>query len=249
MSDEHAVYGRRPVLELLTHRKSIIKRIILSRNLSHDPKLSQALSEANIPTERLEPHRLDELSGGGVHQGVIAIVRGNTGMELHALLDLSLSESGKGLLVTLDQVTDPQNIGAVLRLCEAVGVDGLILPERRTSPITPAVRKVSVGASELVPTSIVKNLDRTLRECKKRGFWIFGADATPSASSLFATDFPRPLCIVLGAEGDGLRRLTVEQCDALVRIPMEGVLASLNVSQAAAVILYEILRQREKGRK
>lgn len=205
--------------------------------------LRAAAAERNIAVEERARRELDTMVEGARHQGVIAELAG----ELHRLpedLDTVLAGlQGPGFFLVLDGVQDPHNLGACLRTANAAGVDAVIVPKDRSAGLTPAARKVAVGAAETTPLLQVTNLARTLRQLADAGVWIVGA-AGEADTSLYAADLAGPLALVLGAEGSGLRRLTREHCDLLVQLPMAGSVESLNVSVAAGVCLYEAVRQR-----
>ena len=202
-------------------------------------ELAQSL---NIPIYQAPRHEMDMKAPGLRHQGVIAYLpehsfRGEDALDIPATPDR--------LLLVLEHVQDPHNLGACLRTAEAVGVDAVIIPKDRSSGLTAVARKVAAGAAERVPVIAVTNLARTLARLKELGYWVTGL-AGEGAEDLYATDLTGPTVIVMGAEGEGLRRLTRESCDRLVKIPMRGKIESLNVSVATAVCLYEALRQRSK---
>lgn len=186
---------------------------------------------------------LGKLVGEVAHQGVVAAVRPLKAWDERSLLDSLGQISGDPLLLVLDGVTDPHNLGACLRSADAAGAHALLIPKDRAAAVDGTVRKVAAGAAEFVPVASVTNLARSLEQLKERGIWVVGADGE-APQSLFAADLNRPLALVLGAEGAGLRRLTKERCDFLVRIPMAGGVESLNVSVAAGVALFEAYRQR-----
>jgi 23S rRNA (guanosine2251-2'-O)-methyltransferase len=193
----------------------------------------------------VDEQRLEGLAKGQRHQGVIARAQAvDTRLELDDLLQRARQPA---FLLLLDGVTDPHNLGACLRTADAMGVDGVILPKDRSVGVTPTVAKVASGAAETVPVVTVTNLVRAMEALKEAGIWLMGA-AGEAEQSLPATDLTGPVGWVLGAEGQGLRRLTREHCDGLVRIPMFGHVESLNVSVAAALCLYETRRQREAAR-
>ena len=193
---------------------------------------------------RVPAKRLDGFYGGGRHQGVVAIVFDKPSREsLEDLLD-SLKEPP--LLLVLDGVTDPHNLGACLRVADAAGAHAVIAPRDRAAGISAVVSKVASGAAESVPYYMVTNLARTLDDLKERSIWIVGADEH-AEKTLYDTDLPQPIAWVLGAEGEGMRRLTRERCDLLARIPMRGSVASLNVSVASGVCLFESRRRRLSG--
>ncbi len=186
--------------------------------------------------------RLDQLAGMDRHQDVIAELEDRSLGE--ADLGAVLDEAGRDMLVlVLDGVQDPHNLGACLRTAEAAGVHAVIVPKDRSAGLTPVVRKTSAGASEVVPVLQVTNLARVLRSLKERGIWLAGTSDS-AGEDIYQRDLTGPLALVMGSEGKGLRRLTAELCDFLVRIPMAGVIESLNVSVATGVCLYEIRRQR-----
>jgi len=201
---------------------------------------------AGIEVIKVNSPELDKLSGQQRHQGVIAGFKGsNVAPEsrLEAMLD---AIEGEPLLLVLDGVQDPHNLGACLRTAEAAGVDLVIICKDHSAGITPVVRRAASGAAEVLPIIQATNLARVLRALKKRGIWLTGT-SDEAANSLYAQDLGGPLALVMGSEGTGLRRLTAELCDYLVSIPMAGQVESLNVSVATGVCLYEINRQRHIG--
>lgn len=209
-----------------------------------DPRMRDLLAVAASRGVRVVPMakaRLDAMAGGGRHQGVVARVAPiRLARSLDAVLD-GLEEPA--LLLVLDGIQDPHNLGACLRVADAFGVNAVVAPKDRAAGITPTVAKVACGAAETVPFIAVTNLARTLRELKERGIWVAGT-AGDAATGLYDARLTGPLAWVLGAEGEGLRRLTRETCDELIRIPMLGAVESLNVSVAAGVCLAETRRQR-----
>lgn len=196
-----------------------------------------------VPVSRLNRQRIDELSAGVRHQGVLARCRGSRLPGYSGLESLLANLDHEPLLLILDGVQDPHNLGACLRSADGAGVDAVIVPEDRSCKITPVVSRVAAGAANVVPFFAVTNLGRTLTMLKERGVWIAGA-ADQAETMLWDTDLGGPLALVLGAEGSGLRELTRRHCDYLVGIPMRGAVESLNVSVATALLLYEALRQR-----
>lgn len=210
----------------------------------HD--LAMVAQDAGLEVIRERRTRLDELAGNTRHQDIIAELSEKSLNEddLSRLLDRI---EGDPLILLLDGVQDPHNLGACLRTAEAAGVHAVIIPKDRSAGITAVVRKTSAGASEIVPVFQVTNLARVIRSLKERGIWLAGTN-DGSAASIYETDLTGPLALVMGNEGQGMRRLTRELCDHLVRIPMAGTIESLNVSVATGVGLYEIRRQRDAGR-
>ncbi len=183
---------------------------------------------------------LDRLAQTTKHQGVLAVVSGG---QARTLVQVLKTLDGPGLIVVLDGVQDPHNLGAVVRSAHAAGADAVVIPERRSAGMTEAAAKASAGAVEYIPVISVKNINHTLDHLKKNDFWLYGLDER-AAQSYFETDYTGNVGLVLGSEGEGLHRLTAEKCDFLVRIPVAGSIASLNVSVAAGVALFEIVRRR-----
>ncbi len=242
-SGESIIYGRKPVMELLRNRPERISRLYLQSSAHFDAELKAILDSVALPKGVLEARALQELTGSERHQGLAATLKPRKELELRPFLDtLDIPNS---LLVVLDQISDPQNLGSILRVCDAAGVSGVITTERRSAAVTGAVVRASAGASEFVPVVTVTNLQSTIRELKKRGFWVVGTALTPEAQPIYQSSIPEPLAVVFGSEGKGLRELTIKECDILLTIPMLGSVESLNVSQSAAVLLFELLRRRE----
>jgi 23S rRNA (guanosine2251-2'-O)-methyltransferase len=199
--------------------------------------------ERNIPVRFEERAFFDRLPFKA-HQGVVAIAPPFPYVSLHELL-ASKPSGAPRMLVVLDHLTDPHNVGAILRTAEAAGAEGLILPSRRSAGINATVRKAAAGAAAYLPVARVANIVEAIRQMKKAGIWVAGADASPEALGLAEADLARDLAVVIGGEGSGLSHLVRRECDYLVRIPMRGRVASLNASVAAAILIYEALRQRE----
>ncbi len=215
----------------------------------HDQRIATILQlarEADVTVHTTDKRKLETLAPNGRHQGVVAQAaapRAHSDAELNALLD-TIAEPP--FLLILDGVTDPHNLGACLRSADAAGVQAVIAPKDRAASLTPTVIKVASGAAQTVPFVQVTNLARCLRDLKERGIWLVGLDGY-AEQTVYDTDLKGPLAIVMGAEGQGLRRLSKEHCDFLVNIPMAGAVESLNVSVAAGVCLFEALRQRRMG--
>lgn len=247
MSDSRIIYGFHAVTSRLRQDAAGISEIFLdaSRNDARARDLGKLAGERNVRIIAADARRLDGLTGNARHQGVAARV---AVVPLQRDLQAIVAAAGKSvLLLVLDGVQDPHNLGACLRVADAFGVHAVVAPKDRAVGITPVVAKVASGAAETVPYITVTNLARTLRELKEDGVWIVGTDDA-AQNSLYSARFDGPLAWVLGAEGEGMRRLTREHCDELVRIPMAGTVESLNVSVAAGVCLSEIARQRVSAR-
>ena len=190
--------------------------------------------------------KLDFLSGGGVHQGVIATVAAQSYCDLSDILAAAAAKNEPPLVVICDGLEDPHNLGAIIRTAEATGVHGIIIPKHRSVSLTATVAKSASGALEYVPVCKVTNIANTIDELKKNGFWVFGADM--DGQSWYESDYTSPTAVVIGSEGNGISRLVREKCDAIISLPMCGKINSLNASVAAGVILYEVARQRLAGR-
>jgi 23S rRNA (guanosine2251-2'-O)-methyltransferase len=206
-------------------------------------ELESGLRELGVPVQRVAVETLDRLAAGGTHQGIVLRRRPPAMQTLEDWLAMRVAGRPLPLAIVVDQLQDPHNLGALLRLADATGADGLILTRDRSSPLTAAAAKVASGALDTVPLVGVTNLARALLHMKAAGMWVAGT-AMEAPTSLFDADLVRPLAWVLGAEGSGMRRLTRESCDLEVYLPMRGSVASLNLATAAAVCLYETLRQR-----
>lgn len=215
-----------------------------------DKRLSALLKKAaaaGVQTRRVARRELDQLAADHRHQGVVAEFSADAPLAMADSLEELLDTQDKvPFLLVLDGVQDPHNLGACLRTADAAGVQAIIVPKDNAASVTPTVRKVAAGAAETVPVFQVTNLARSLRDLKERGIWLVGL-AGDAEQSLYRTDLKGPLAVVMGAEGEGLRRLTRETCDFIAFLPMAGSVESLNVSVATGICLYEALRQRESG--
>jgi 23S rRNA (guanosine2251-2'-O)-methyltransferase len=237
------------VLELVLQQERFDQRLDEVRELA----LELGIKIQVLPREALEKRLLGKAADKGgrqrqdrmpVHQGVIALCQWRDSVKDEAFLNKLLDQLPHApLLLVLDEITDPHNLGACLRTADAAGVDAVIVPKDNAATMTMTVRKVASGAAEKVNLVAVTNLSRTLAALQQRGIWIFGA-AGEAGSTLYQADLSGPLALVMGSEGKGMRRLTREHCDHLVSIPMAGAVSSLNVSVAAGVCLFEAVRQR-----
>lgn len=235
------VAGRRPVLEALKASRPINKLLIAEG--TEGGSLTEIIGKAKaagIVIQTVPRSHLTKISGDN-HQGVLAYVAAQDYAELDDILNRQTGQTP--LVVLLDEVTDPYNFGAVLRTAEATGVQGVIIPKRRSAPLTGVVAKAAAGAVEYVPVARVPNLVQAIETLKKNGYWVVGAEGA-SDKPFTEVDYTGKIALVIGAEGKGLSRLVSEKCDFLVRLPMLGKLSSLNASVAAGVMLYEIVRQR-----
>jgi len=237
------IYGVNPVLEAIRAGRVKTLRMVKGR-VGRLADVAESASRAGLPVRHATPAELDRAARGGVHQGVIAEVASR---ESFAVADLISAARGTPLLVVLDGVEDPHNVGAILRTVDAVGADGVVRQSRRAAALDGAAAKASAGAVSHVRIAEVVNIARALEELKEAGIWTVGlaGDATTRYDEI---DFTLPTALVVGAEGQGLRRLVRERCDWLAAIPMLGHVASLNVSVAAGVALFEALRQRRASK-
>lgn len=239
------LWGLHSVQAALHHTPDKINKIWIDRQ-RQDKRLSQLRDELTglgIEPEQTDRKKLDRLSEGNNHQGVVAEVDLPAELSESELKTAVENLAATPLFLVLDNVQDPHNLGACLRSADATGVHGVIITRDNATGITPTVCKVASGAAETVPVYQVTNLSRTLRWLKEQGIWVAGA-AGGGSQSPYQTDLTVPLALVIGAEGKGMRRLTREQCDLLLSLPMRGQVESLNLSVATGVLLYEILRQR-----
>jgi len=247
MSERSWVHGVHAVRWLLKqHPKRV--RVLYVQDSREDARAVELLGlarEAGIDVKRIEGRRLDEWTGAAAHQGIAADVQPSRSWNESELLTHLDQQPEPALLLLLDGVQDPHNLGACLRTANACGVQAVVVPRDRAAGLTSTVRKVAAGAAELVPLVTVTNLARCMRLLKERDIWLIGADAQAERST-FEAELKGAIGIVMGGEGAGLRRLTREACDLLVRLPMHGAVESLNVSVATGMMLYEVLRQRQK---
>lgn len=246
MSQLEKVYGLHAVEALLQHHPKRVKGLWLAEKRS-DPRLQKVLSLAaqyRIKVEPVERSQLDAWTEEGVHQGVVAEVTPSQVLGENMLDELLEASVGPPLVLVLDGVTDPHNLGACLRTADAAGVCAVILPKDRSATLNATVRKVACGAAEVVPVVSVTNLARTLEKLQQKGLWVVGT-AGEATQLVYEQDLRGPIVLIMGAEGKGMRRLTREHCDYLVRLPMAGSVSSLNVSVATGVCLFEVVRQRQ----
>jgi 23S rRNA (guanosine2251-2'-O)-methyltransferase len=239
----HYIYGINAVSETLKARGRAFEWVGMAKE-RHDLRLQRLIEDCrrlSVPVRFLQRTELDRMAGNAAHQGVVAVT---SAKQYSNLDDVVGAKRGQySLVVVLDGVEDPHNLGAILRTADAAGADGIVIPERRAASVTGTVTKASAGASEHLPIAKVTNIARTVEELKERNIWTVGLDERGS-QTYDALDYNMDCALVLGAEGKGLHDLVKRKCDFLVSIPMLGKVSSLNVSVAAAVVLYEIVRQR-----
>ena len=236
------VHGRHPVHEAL--KAGRVSELFVARGT--DPgylaNLRQLAQKSGVPVKMVPREKINSLAQGGNHQGVAAVVSDHQAIPLHDLLETHSSEQQPFYLVAVG-VEDPQNMGSLIRVAESAGLSGVIIPERRSAGLTPAVARASAGALEWARVARVKNAVRAIEQMKERGIWVYGADPEAKMDH-WTPDLTVPLALVMGGEHKGIPRLVKKHCDELIKIPLLGRTPSLNVSTAAAIIIYEALRQR-----
>lgn len=238
------IEGRNAVLEALRAGRTVDKVYLASGSTDRAlDRIAALAKQAGAVVVSVDRRKLDAMSATGTHQGVIAAVAAHTYCTLEALLDTAKQRNEAPLLVLCDELADPHNLGAIIRTAECAGAHGVVITKRRSVGLTAVVDKSAAGALEYMPVARVTNLTQAIQTLKKMGVWVYGA-AMDGQSTIYEADFAGPTAIVIGSEGFGMSRLVEEQCDVKVRIPMKGKITSLNASAAAAVLLYEAVRQR-----
>ena len=241
------IEGRNAVIEALRTEASIDKIFIqkgeTDKTLGHIASKARA---AGIVVVEADRRKLDGMSRTHAHQGVIALAAVREYVSVEDILADAAAKNEKPLIVVCDEISDPHNLGAIIRTAYCAGAHGVIIPKRRSAGLTSVVAKTSAGAVSHMKVARVPNIPSLLKELKKQGVWVFGT-AADGTTGLYAADLKGPAAIVIGSEGDGMTRLAAENCDFLVSIPMKGDLNSLNASASAAILLYEAVRQRMQG--
>src|SRR5580704_3662883 len=244
----HYIYGINAVTEALKAGGRAFEWVGMAKE-RHDIRLQRLIEDcrrASVPVRFLLRTELDRMAGTAAHQGVVAVTSAKQYSDLDDVVGAKRGQYS--LVLVLDGVEDPHNLGAILRTADAAGADGVIIPERRAAAVTGTVTKTSAGASEHLPIAKVTNISRTVDEMKERNIWVVGLDER-GTQTYDAVDYKMDCAIVLGAEGKGVHDLVRKKCDFVVSIPMLGEVPSLNVSVAAGVVLYEVVRQRRGARK
>lgn len=238
------IEGRNPVLEALKSGREIDKLFV--QKGASEGSIRQIIAiarEKNILIKEVDKIKLDNLSVTHNHQGVIASAALYKYYEIDEILEIAKEKNEEPFIIILDEITDNNNLGSILRTADAAGVHGVVIPKRRSVALTPVVAKTSAGAIEYVPVSKVTNLSQTMEYLKKKGLWIVGAEM--SGEVYYQKDMTGPIALVIGSEGEGIGRLIKENCDFLVKIPMSGKISSLNAGVSAGIIAYDIVRQRQ----
>jgi len=234
------VYGKNVVIQMLKNKSDILQLYVLDGN--KDDELGKLIKNSGVSVKMTSRKELDKVAGTSKHQGVVAKIKEYKTYSIEEILE-SIPENKAPLLLMLDGLEDPHNLGAILRTSDCVGVDGVIIGKNRSISLTPTVAKISTGAIDTVKVTMVTNLTQTLKDLKKQGYWIFGADME-NASDYRQVDYNTPMVLVIGSEGFGISRLVKQECDYCISLPMVGKISSLNASVATAVLLYQVYSQR-----
>ena len=243
------LYGRNAVREALRAQRRALQRLLVSSGAQEAGTLGEVVKLAEkvgVPVERVDRHDLDRRLREANHQGVALECGEYPYVDLEECLALADERGEPALLLMLDHLQDPQNVGTLLRTAEVVGAHGVVIPGRRAAEITPAVVNASSGATEHLRIAVVANLAQTIAEAQKAGVWVVGVEDDERAQDYDRVDLDLPLALVVGAEGPGLARLTRERCDFLIRLPMAGQIASLNAAVAGSIVLYHAWRTRRR---
>ena len=241
--DDHILAGRNPIREALRAGRPVEKLLVASGDLSGGAQeIVRLAREAGAVVQRVDRARLDQIYPA--HQGMLAYVAAVSYVELEDILASAAQKGEEPFLVLLDGITDPHNLGAIVRSAECAGAHGVVIPERRAAGLTPAAAKAAAGALNYMPIARVKNLNRAIEALQERNIWVVGT--AMDGENAFTADFSGPIALVIGSEGEGIARLTLEKCDRTVALPMMGRIESLNASVAAGILMYDIARARAK---
>jgi len=245
-SNKNVIVGRNPVMEALRSDREIEKLVVGKGAEGSIKKIVGMAKEKKIPITMADKSALDRMANGSPHQGVAAYVSSYGYCDVEDILKLAEERNEPPFILILDNLEDPHNLGAIMRTAEACGVHGIIIPKRRAVGITDVVAKASAGAVEYMSCAKVSNIAQTIDSLKEKGIWIYACDM--DGSTYYQTDLKGAAAIVIGSEGFGISRLVKEKCDFVVSIPMAGKITSLNASNAAAVLMCEVRKQRDAGR-
>jgi 23S rRNA (guanosine2251-2'-O)-methyltransferase len=242
------IYGINPLLEIFHSHPAMLEKIVVAEGRERGTlqKILTLAMENGVPVESTGRDKVEKLAPGRVHQGILGFCREHAYATVNEVVANRHQDSQYSLVILLDSITDPQNLGSIIRTAHCCGANGVIIPENRSASVTASVAKASAGAVYSLPTAMVVNVVRTIEYLKEIGFWIYGA-AAESEVSIHAPDYERDIGLVLGSEGKGIRPLIRRKCDFLISIPMRGQVTSLNVSVAAGIIIHEIFRKRGDG--
>ncbi len=243
---ENYIYGRNPVIEALSSESGVDKIYMLKdSNDGASRKILSLAKEAGIVVTRVDAGKLESMAGTKNNQGVVALATDFNYSTVDEILDYAREKEEDPFVLILDQIEDTHNLGAIIRTAEACGVHGIIIPKRRAAQVNSTVHKTSAGAIEYMKVAKVTNISRTLEELKEKGLWIYGADMD-GEENYYDSNLTGPIGLVIGGEDKGISPSIGDKCDVLVKIPMVGKISSLNASASAAILTYEIFRQRNK---
>ena len=241
------IEGRNPIIEALKNNRSIEKIMVNKASKEGSIKKILAMAKENkVIIQEVDRHKLDEMSESHAHQGVIAITSDYRYYDLEEILEIPRQNGEDPFFIILDGITDPHNLGSIIRTADAVGAHAVIIPKRRSVQITPIVAKASAGAVEYLPVCKVTNIVNTIKTLKENGLWIAAVDM--DGQTFYQQNLGGPLGLVVGSEGEGISRLVKQNCDFTVSMPMSGNVTSLNASVAGGILLYEVYRQRNAGK-
>lgn len=241
------IEGRNPIIEALKNNRPIEKIMVNKASKEGSIKKILAMAKENkVIIQEVDRHKLDEMSESHAHQGVIAITSDYRYYDLDEILEIPRQKGEDPFFIILDGITDPHNLGSILRTADAVGAHAVIIPKRRSVQITPIVAKASAGAVEYLPVCKVTNIVNTIKTLKENGLWIAAVDM--DGQTFYQQNLGGPLGLVVGSEGEGISRLVKQNCDFTVSMPMSGNVTSLNASVAGGILLYEVYRQRNAGK-
>ncbi|EIV99789.1 23S rRNA (guanosine2251-2'-O)-methyltransferase [Thermoanaerobacter thermohydrosulfuricus] len=244
MEEQNVILGRNPVIEAIKSGKEIEKIYVSKTAGGNISKIINLAKEAGIVVSTTDNDILSKLAGSQNHQGVVAVGAVYKYFDVDDLLEYAEQRKEKPFLLILDEITDPHNLGAIIRSAEAFGVHGIIIPKRRAVGVNATVVKTSAGAVEHMRIAKVSNINNTIRGLKERGLWIVGTDVN-AGKSFEELDYDFPLAIVIGSEGKGVSKLVLQNCDFVVKIPMKGKINSLNASVAASILIYQVVSKRK----
>ncbi|WP_029687928.1 23S rRNA (guanosine(2251)-2'-O)-methyltransferase RlmB [Thermoanaerobacter sp. A7A] len=244
MKEQDIIFGRNPVIEAIKSGKEIEKIYVSKTAGGNISKIINFAKEAGIVVSTTDNDTLSELAGSRNHQGVVALSAVYKYFEVDDLLEYAEQKKEKPFLLILDEITDPHNLGAIIRSAEAFGVHGIIIPKRRAVGVNATVVKTSAGAVEHMRIAKVSNINNTIRDLKERGLWIVGTDVN-AEKSFEELNYDFPVAFVIGNEGKGVSKLVLQNCDFVVKIPMKGKINSLNASVAASILIYQVVSKRK----
>ncbi|ADD03229.1 RNA methyltransferase, TrmH family, group 3 [Thermoanaerobacter italicus Ab9] len=244
MKEQDAIFGRNPVMEAIKSGKEIEKIYVSKTAKGNISKIINLAKEAGIVVSTTDNETLSKLAGSQNHQGIVALSAVYQYFEVEDLLEYAEQKKEKPFLLILDEITDPHNLGAIIRSAEAFGVHGIIIPKRRAVGVNATVVKTSAGAVEYMKIAKVSNINNTIRNLKERGLWIIGTDVN-GGKSFEEIDYDFPVALVIGNEGKGVSKLVLQNCDFVVKIPMKGKINSLNASVAASILIYQVVSKRK----